>query len=115
MAILYVRTVKDPSGAGPFPPAVLETAWYTNIKDESVKTTVKSEFGHVVTYYFADVTALNTFLDQFRCTNATVKGQIQEWNTAHGITIYHDYYELTPASGLNPVGLTGNLSGQSLD
>jgi len=57
---------------------------------------------------------LNTFLDQFKCTDATIKAQMQEWNTAHGITIYHDYYELTPVAGLNPVGLTGNLSGQPL-
>ena len=114
MAILYVRTVNDPSNAGPFPPSILESDWYLNISTYTVNNGFVNNQGHNVFYFFASETELNSFLDTWRCTDTSVLTAMKEWNAAHGITIKHDYFELTPSSGVNPIGLTGNLSGEDI-
>ena len=97
MAILYVFKVTDPENVGPFPPSVVSSSWFTGLTSYINTNTIGTGDGAML--MFANETALNSFLDTYRCTDATLIADIAAWKTAHNIT-YNNWYctvpEVTP-------------------
>jgi len=100
MAILYVFKINDPNNAGAFPPSVRSSSWLTNLTTWIENNQIASSKNSSV-MLFANETELNSFLNTYRCTDASLLSDIATWKSAHGVSYSNQYFTLTDA-GISP-------------
>ena len=98
MAILYVFRVNDPSGAGAFPPSLLDTEWNHNLTSYVEKNAIGGT-GGINAFIFADASALNNWISTYKLTDSSLLADVAAWKSAHGISYTHEYYDLSADGG----------------
>jgi len=102
MAILYTFQILDPNEVGPWPPSVLSSTWLTGLSDYFKKNASLTPGGALM--IFADETALNTFLNAYRCVNSALLADIASWKSAHSVQYVTNYYSI-PSAGISTAGV----------
>ncbi len=100
MSILYVFTISCPNNVEPFPPSVYQSEWFQGWYNYLVNHGVSSTL--VFQVIFENETALNTYINTYKCTDASLLADISTWKNAHSITYSSAYYTLSDAN-ISPV------------
>ena len=97
MAILYTFRVIGADSSAAFPPSVMSSTWWQNLSTywESVAI---GQVTNICAIIFEDQTALNSYIDTYKLTDATLISDINNWKSAHGITYSSNYYNLSDAN-----------------
>ena len=119
MAILYVLTVTDPNRAGAFPPSVTASGWYAKLVEYTSSRLPQQGHGNLFTsalitdslsmsdeksfgsFFFENESSYNSWLEEYKLTDATLLADITTWKDAHGITHNNNVYSLVDLGSID--------------
>jgi hypothetical protein len=97
MAILYVLTINDPTGVGPFPPEILNSDWYVNFTN-AYSFQGLSATGYVYSWLFDSQDELNAWVATNTPTDPDVLENLARWKT-FSVTYENKFYTLPATTG----------------
>ena len=99
MAILYVFTINNPNpeSVADFPPSVLASDWLVNLQKYFSRYAIGG-YNANAAVIFEDQTALNSFINEYKLSDASLLSDISTWKSTYGITYTTKYYTVTEAN-----------------
>jgi hypothetical protein len=101
MAILYVFKISDPKKAGPFPPSVMVSDWFTNLMKYNAEHGLLGSANWII---FSDDNEYNSWVNEYTLTDEQLLADIEVWKSAHGVSYSTQIFNLLEHSGnYNPI------------
>lgn len=94
MAIMYVLTVTDSRGAGPFPPSVITSDWYNNFLNYAGFYGLGGNGSYVWSLIFNDEADYDAWFADYGLKDLQLKNDLVAWSNDQGVIYDHKFLKL---------------------